>query len=139
MKKRILYLSSFILIVLGVGIFIDQALFKPTEINSFIATKIYSSPANNAFTDDNFYKCVVDAYNKKNNTSLPYTTNLSDEQLKTITSLNCVGTGTNEKIESTNGLEKLTALNYLHVDDNQLTEIDISKNIQFEYNEVEWI
>ena len=130
MKKRIIYLSSFILIVLGVGIFIDQALFKPTEINSFIATKIYSSPANKAFTDDNFYKCVVNAYNEKNNTSLPYTTNLSDEQLKTITSLNCVGTGTNEKIESTNGLEKLTALNYLHVDDNQLTEIDISKNIQ---------
>ena len=130
MKKRIIYLSSFILIVLGVGIFIDQALFKPTEINSFIATKVYSSPANKAFTDDNFYKCVVNAYNEKNNTSLPYTTNLSDEQLKTITSLNCVGTGTNEKIESTNGLEKLTALNYLHVDDNQLTEIDISKNIQ---------
>ena len=130
MKKRIIYFSSFILIVLGVGIFIDQALFKPTEINSFIASKIYSSPANNAFTDDNFYKCVVNAYNEKNNTSLPYTTNLSDEQLKTITSLNCVGTGTNEKIESTNGLEKLTALNYLHVDDNQLTEIDISKNIQ---------
>ncbi len=130
MKKRIIYLSSFILIILGVGIFIDQALFKPTEINSFIATKVYSSPANKAFTDDNFYKCVVNAYNEKNNTSLPYTTNLSDEQLKTITSLNCVGTGTNEKIESTNGLEKLTALNYLHVDDNQLTEIDISKNIQ---------
>ena len=130
MKKRIIYLSSFILIILGVGIFIDQALFKPTEINSFIASKIYSNPANDAFTDDNFYKCVVNAYNEKNNTSLPYTTNLSDEQLKTITSLNCVGTGTNEKIESTNGLEKLTALNYLHVDDNQLTEIDISKNIQ---------
>ena len=130
MKKRIIYLSSFILIVLGVGVFIDQALFKPTEINSFIASKIYSNPANDAFTDDNFYKCVVNAYNEKNNTSLPYTTNLSDEQLKTITSLNCVGTGTNEKIESTNGLEKLTALNYLHVDDNQLTEIDISKNIQ---------
>ena len=87
MKKRILYLSSFILIVLGVGIFIDQALFKPTEINSFIATKIYSSPANNAFTDDNFYKCVVDAYNKENKTSLPYTTNLSDEQLETISFL----------------------------------------------------
>ena len=130
MKKRIIYLSSFILIVLGVGVFIDQALFKPTEINSFIVSKIYSNPANDAFTDDNFYKCVVNAYNEKNNTSLPYTTNLSDEQLKTITSLNCVGTGTNEKIESTNGLEKLTALNYLHVDDNQLTEIDISKNIQ---------
>ncbi len=128
MKKKIIYLGSFIILILGIGIFVDQAFFKPTEINSFIASKMYSSPANNAFTDDNFYKCVVDAYNSENKTSLPYTTNLSDEQLKTITNLNCVGTGTNEKIESTNGLEKLTALNYLYVGDNQLTEIDVSKN-----------
>ena len=91
MKKRIIYLSSFILIVLGVGIFIDQALFKPTEINSFIATKIYSSPANNYFTDENFYKCVVDAYNKENSTSLPYTTSLSDSQLGSIKKLACYG------------------------------------------------
>ena len=135
MKKRILYLSSFILIVLGVGIFIDQALFKPTEINSFIATKIYSSPANKAFTDDNFYKCVVDAYNKKNNTSLPYTTNLSDEQLKTITELSCracCNKPDNEKIKSIDGLEKLTALTYLNVEDNQLTSLDVSKNTALE-------
>ena len=79
MKKKIIYLSSFILITLGVGIFINQAFFKPTEINSFIATKIYSSPANKAFTDDNFYKCVIDEYNKDHSTKLPYTTNLSDE------------------------------------------------------------
>ena len=130
MKKRILYLSSFILIVLGVCIFIDQALFKPTEINSFIATKVYSSPANKAFTDDNFYKCVVDAYNKKNNTSLPYTTNLSDEQLKTITKLSCYTyyKPDNEKIKSIDGLEKLTALTYLNVESNQLTSLDVSKN-----------
>ena len=130
MKKRIIYLSSFILIVLGVGIFIDQALFKPTEINSFIATKVYSSPANKAFTDDNFYKCVVDAYNSKNKTSLPYTTNLSDEQLETITVLDCdmFNKSDEEKIKNVDGLEKLTALNWLYVSYNQLTELDVSKN-----------
>ena len=130
MKKRIIYLSSFILIVLGVGIFIDQALFKPTEINSFIATKVYSSPANKAFTDDNFYKCVVDAYNSKNKTSLPYTTNLSDEQLETITVLECdmFNKSDEEKIKNVDGLEKLTALNWLNVSYNQLTELDVSKN-----------
>ena len=106
MKRKIIYLSSFIILILGIGIFIDQAFFKPTVINSFIASKIYSSPANNAFTDDNFYKCVVKAYNQKNITSLPYTTNLSDEQLKTITSLNCSGYNKSdeEKIKNVDGL-----------------------------------
>ena len=135
MKKRILYLSSFILIVLGVCIFIDQALFKPTEINSFIATKVYSSPANKAFTDDNFYKCVVDAYNSENKTSLPYTTNLSDSQLGSIKKLSCNGyyKSDEEKIKNTNGLEKLTALTYLSVGGNQLTELDVSKNTALTY------
>ena len=130
MKKKIIYLSSFILIALGVGIFINQAFFKPTEINSFIATKIYSSPANKAFTDDNFYKCVIDEYNKDHSTKLPYTTNLSDEQLKTITRLNCDGykKSDEEKIKNVDGLEKLTALTDLNVNENKLTNLDVSEN-----------
>ena len=138
MKKKIIYLSSFIILVLGIGIFIDQAFFKPTVINSFIASKIYSSPANNAFTDDNFYKCVVDAYNKENKTSLPYTTNLNDEQLKTITVLECDGYGKSDEnnIKSANGIERLTALTVLNVSYNQLTSIDVSKNIALTYLDV---
>ena len=130
MKRKIIYLSSFIILILGIGIFVDQAFFKPTVMNSFIASKIYSSPANNAFTDDNFYKCVVDAYNKENETSLPYTTNLSDEQLETITKLSCNGLykSKEDKIKSATGIEKLTVLTYLDVRDNQLTELDVSKN-----------
>ena len=135
MKKRIIYLSSFILIILGIGIFIDQAFFKPKVINSFIATKIYSSPANNYFTDENFYKCVVDAYNKDNSTSLPYTTSLSDSQLGSIKKLSCDGyyKSDEEKIKNTNGLEKLTALTYLSVGGNQLTNIDVSNNTALTY------
>ena len=130
MKKKIIYLSSFIILILGIGIFIDQAFFKPTVINSFIASKIYSSPANNAFTDENFYKCVVDAYNiehHSNNqgyTKLPYTTNLSDEQLKTIKSMSCIM----DNIKNANGIEKLTSLSYLYLGGSQLTELDVSKN-----------
>ena len=60
---------------------------------------------------------VVDAYNKKNNTSLPYTTNLSDEQLKTITELECSGKSKSneEKIISVNGVEKLERLKILQM------------------------
>ena len=139
MKKRIIYLSSFILIILGVGIFIYQALFKPTEINSFIATKIYSSPANKAFTDENFYKCVVDAYNYNKGTSLPYTTSLSDSQLGSIKSLSCndYSKSDEEKIKNTNGLEKLTALTYLSVVGNQLVNLDVSKNTALTYLNVD--
>lgn len=138
MKKKIIYLGSFIILILGIGIFVDQAFFKPTVINSFIASKIYSSPANNAFTDDNFYKCVIDAYNKENETSLPYTTDLSDEQLKTITKLSCNGLykSKEDKIKSATGIEKLTALTYLDVTDNQLTELDVSKNTALKTLEV---
>ena len=46
---------------------------------------------NSAFDDKVFYKAVVDAYNSENKTSLPYTTNLTDEQLKSIKSVSYSG------------------------------------------------
>ena len=105
-------------------------LTKPTKINSFIASKIYKTPANKAFTDENFYKCVVDSYNDRNGTSVAYTTNLTDEQLKTITFLNCYGyrKSDEEKVISVNGLEKLVNITKLYLIDNLITNIDLSKN-----------
>lgn len=134
MKKKIIYLSSFIILILGIGIFVDQAFFKPTVINSFIASKIYSSPANNAFTDDNFYKCVVDAYNSENKTSLPYTTNLSDEQLETISFLKCSGykKKTSERIYNLNGIEKLDNVKSLIILYQNITNLNLSKNLKLE-------
>ena len=134
MKKKIIYLGSFIILILGIGIFVDQAFFKPTVINSFIASKIYSSPANNAFTDDNFYKCVVDAYNSENKTSLPYTTNLSDEQLETISFLECSGykKKTSERIYNLNGIEKLDNVKSLIILYQNITNLNLSKNLKLE-------
>ena len=134
MKKKIIYLGSFIILILGIGIFVDQAFFKPTVINSFIASKIYSSPANKAFTDDNFYKCVVDAYNSENKTSLPYTTNLSDEQLKTISFLGCSGykKKTSERIYNLNGIEKLDNVKSLIILYQNITNLNLSKNLKLE-------
>ena len=70
-----------------------------------------------------------------NKTSLPYTTNLSDSQLGSIKKLSCNGyyKSDEEKIKNTNGLEKLTALTDLYFGDNQLTELDVSKNISLMY------
>ena len=43
-------------------------------------------PVNEAFDDVNFYKCVVDAYNKEKETDVDYTTtSLTDLQLSEIT------------------------------------------------------
>lgn len=116
---------AIVIIVLGVIFLINYSFFEPTYINQYIATKIYDTPANSYFDDDNFYNCVVDAYNKKNGTSLAYTTNLSDNQLKTITYLNC---NNRKNIVSAKGIEKLTSLTKLDVTFNQLTSLDVSKN-----------
>ena len=91
-------------------------------------------PANPAFDDINFYKCVIDAYNKENKTNLSYNTNLTDEQLKTITNLICHGYNKKEenKISSIKGVEKITSLTYLAVYDNKLTELDVSQNLLLE-------
>ena len=129
-KKKILVgLSVFLVVFISVFSFIN--LRYPTKINSYIAHVINKGkPANNYFEDVIFYKAVVDAYNKENKTSLPYTTNLTDEQLKSIKWVSYSGSdkSDSEMIKSTTGVEKLTALKSLELDDNNLSTIDLSKN-----------
>lgn len=89
---------------------------------------VKAAPVNTNFMDDNLYNCVVDAYNTKNGTTLGYDTNLTDEQLNTITSLDC-----NEKnISSAKGIEKLTSLTNLLLNKNDITNIDLSHNASLE-------
>ena len=99
---------------------------NPTEINKIIASA-YKTPANKAFTDQNFYNCVIINYNSENNTSLPYTTYLSKDQLASIQELSCP----QQSITSTNGLELLTngviskekfMKKYLHYEDAEIQE-----------------
>ena len=117
---------SIIVIVLGLSFIINYCFFEPTYINSYIASNIYMEPANSAFEDENFYKCVVDAYNKKNNKSVAYTTSLSNSQLKTITNLDC----SNKGIVSASGVEKLIGLKYLDLKKNELVDINITQNLE---------
>ena len=122
-KKTILKVLL-LLIIVSIPLLINMAFFRPTKLNAFIASKVYKAPANKAFTDDNFYKCVVDSYNEKNGTSVAYTDNLTDEQFQTITKLVC----DNKEIISADGIEKLINLTQLSIENNQLTALDVSEN-----------
>ena len=132
-KKKKVYDKWFLLIFSTLVIFvgIGNELLKGTRSLSQI-------PANPAFDDINFYKCVVDEYNDVKNPDVSYDTNLTDEQLKTITSLSCLGyiKSDDEKIKSVKGLEKLTEITELDVSKNQITEIDVSQNTALTYLDV---
>ena len=115
-------LSVFLVVFISVFSFIN--LRYPTKINAYIAHVINKGePANKYFDDENFYKAVVDAYNKENKTSLSYITSLTDKQLKNIKSVSY-----SEKIKSATGIEKLTGLSYLQLFDSELYSINLSKN-----------
>ena len=133
-KKVLIGLAVFIILFLPTFLYIN--LTNPTLINKYIASVANKGvPANNAFEDQIFYNAVVDAYNKENNANLPYTTNLTDEQLKTITEITYDGSNKedSEKISSTKGIEKLTSLTTLHLSNNNLSNIDLSQNIALTY------
>ena len=128
-KKVVMGLSVFLVVFISVCSFIN--LRYPTKINAYIAHVINKGePANSYFDDENFYKAVVDAYNSTNNTSLPYTTNLTDEQLKSIKSIyySSSNKSDSKKIASTTGIEKLTSLTTLYLDYNEISNVDLSKN-----------
>ena len=103
MKKKLLTL-----IILFLGISRVYAAYRPDYIHGM----------NEAFEDENFYACVSQRYNGHSDQYL------TDEQLASIDSLYCY----NKEITSTKGLEKLTSLTSLTLDNNQLTNIDVSKN-----------
>ena len=126
-----------VVIVLSICIFSFMLVFSytnlnnPTKLNAYIAHVINKgAPVNNYFDDEIFYKAVVDAYNKENKTSLPYTTNLTDEQLKSIKSVLYSGykKSNSEKVKSATGIEKLTSLTDLNLYYNKITNIDLSEN-----------
>lgn len=134
LNQRNRNIISIIVIVLGIGFIINYCLFEPTYINSYIASNVYMAPANNAFDDVNFYKCVVDNYNRINYKSVAYTYKLSDSNLKSIYNLSCSDTLV-EKITSVKGLEKLIGLKDVTLGgnvDSKISYVDVSKNTLLE-------
>ena len=116
LTQKVRNIISIFIIIAGIIFMVDYCLLSPTVINKYISTNIYKAPANSYFDDENFYNCVIDAYNIENNTSLPYTSSLTDTQLKSIKGLMCKF----RNISSTKGLEKMTSLTELNVEWNKL-------------------
>lgn len=110
---------------LGFSIAAVFTLFTVGQIN------VKAQPATETFQDDVFYQCVIKAYNQKAGTELKETEKLTDEQLATITNLNCTGTK-EKKIKDISGLEKLTGLTYLDLSENEIKSINVSKQTQLE-------
>ena len=100
-RRRAITLIVILSLILSGILFINYNMRESTKLNKIIANR-YGKPANSAFEDQNFYNCVVDAYNKENSKSVSYTTSLSDAQLKTIKKLYCY----KKNITSVVGVEK---------------------------------
>ena len=92
-RRRAITLIVILSLILSGILFVDYNMRESRKNINDISQAKYgvgvSKPANSAFDDQNFYNCVVDAYNEENSKSVSYTTNLSDAQLKTIKSLDC--------------------------------------------------
>lgn len=101
------------------------------NINSYDFSKLHASVSeitNNTFKDEDFYTCVIDAYNKDNNASKTTQDNLTDTELSNITNLNCSRT-----VEDVSGIEKLSGLVSLKLGDHsEIEKIDLSNNLLLE-------
>ena len=88
-------------------------------INIFLCPiVVHSTLANSAFEDDNFYQCVVKAYNSTNGASLSVSSNLTDDQLQTIINLDCHS----KNISDVSGIKKMTSLTSLDLSDASIIE-----------------
>ncbi len=122
-KFKIIF--SILIIGIILPVFILCSFYRPTTLNKYIVSKMYNEPVNSYFKDQNFYNCIIDAYNKENNTSYTYDYNLNEEELSSIKKLEC----SNIDLENLTGLEKLNNLDNLVISNSNLKEIDLSSNI----------
>lgn len=115
MLKKLKYLMLILTLTSILG-------FSNKKVNT-VYLKDYQIP-NISFNDENFYQCVIDNYNEEHNVLLSYDENLTDEQLSEIDSLWC----NDKKIKSVLGIEKMSNLENIDLEDNELTAIDLSNN-----------
>lgn len=111
--------------------FVTYNLNNPTYMNKLLANVLNNgTPANEAFDDNTFYSCVVDAYNNEFNANKAYSDILTDDELEQIHTLNCSGgsIADSDRITSIKGIEKLTNITSINLENHRLTSVDLSKN-----------
>ena len=121
LRKKKLLIGMISVFMIGITLY-----NKPLSRIINVESRIYGTPANSAFTDENFYKCVVDAYNETvaSDNRVSYNTNLTDEQLSSITELTC----SNSNVVDTTGIEKMVGIEELDLKSNEIKNIDLSHN-----------
>lgn len=93
---------------------------------------IEAKPINENFDDDNFYRCIIDNLNEENINGInnrDETYNIPDEELTVLPTLTCISYG----ITSIKGIEKLSGITYLDLENNQLQVVDLSYNNNITY------
>lgn len=92
--------------------------------------KVGATPANTAFTDDQFYNCIIVKLNTdgfEGSYDRDATTyKVTKEELASITVLKCNESG----ISDVKGIELLTNLTDLNLSDNNISSINLSSNIK---------
>ena len=130
-KKKVIGITTLVFAIF-IFTFAVYNLNNPTYFNRLFANVLNNGkPANDAFEDNTFYSCVVDAYNGDHqDNKKAYNYDLTDEELASITNLECGGWrySDSDMITSAKGIEKLTGLTTLVLYGNKLTKIDLSKN-----------
>ena len=130
-KKKVVGITA-IVFVAFIFTFTVYNLNNPTKFNRLFANVLNNGkPANDAFEDNTFYSCVVDAYNGNHkDNKKAYNYDLTNEELASITNLTCQGWNysDDDKITSAKGVEKLIGLTTLDLSSNQLASIDLSQN-----------
>lgn len=96
-----------------------------------LGNSTYAAPANTAFKDDNFYECVVLAYNNATGSSATVTTSLTDAQLAQVKTIAC-----DKAVTDASGAEKLTGLQHVVFTNSSFATIDLSNSPNVQYIEI---
>ena len=136
--KKIFNSLAVLFLVIAVVNIINYTFRKSHSVSLNIESNTYETPANPAFTDENFYKCIVDKYNLDHYhdyVNVHYDEALTDSQLSSIEELYCINWDYSEEdnISNTKGIEKLTNLLKFTISRHLLEEIDVSKNTKLKF------